>query len=137
MQEKRLSERVIIKVPIELEILSLPADSNLTVGSTIHGVTENISSGGILMDDGIEKYGSGGLLVKIREYIPIGSMLKSHIIMPLPGFNTEIVLEATVLRCDKNIDLNQYMLAIKFTKIIKHFFTHVKLTQVKKMLGLQ
>jgi hypothetical protein len=136
MDNKRKCERVMINLAVDMEIKYTSEISAVAVGDKFEGTTVNFSHGGILLDEGLERFGTGGMLIQCKKEIPVFSKVNVRINIPLPGYSQEFVIEAFVVRTEYQFEDDVYYIAMSFNKIVEHDFTEAKLLSIRKMLNI-
>lgn len=134
--EKRKCERVMVNLPVSMEVVYTSEISTVSVGENFEGRTINFSHGGILTEDGLEKFGTGGMLVESKKEIPAFSKINIIIQMPMPGFLEKFIVEAFVVRTEYKYEDDLYYIALSFNSIVNHEFTDAKLEELRKMLNV-
>jgi len=136
LDERRKSERIMVNLPVSLEVVYTSEISTVNVGDKFDGKTINFSHGGILLEEGLERYGTGGLLVESKKEIPVFSKVNVSLTMPLPGFTERFIVEGFVVRCEYQYDDEVFYIAISFNNIVSHEFSAAKLEELRKMLNI-
>ncbi len=132
---RRQSERIVIKIPATIE-LEDPSQAPELKDKAISGVTMNISSGGLLMEDGSEM-GSGGVLIMTDHELPLGLQTIISMEIPLPGLVSRCRVSAETLRCSTSEEYQgKFNIAFRFKEIIFHQFNQAKYERLQHMMGL-
>lgn len=135
-EEKRKCERIMVNLPVSMEVIYTSEISTVSVGDIFEGRTINFSHGGILTEDGLEKFGTGGMLVECKKEIPAFSKINIAIQMPMPGFLEKFIVEAFVVRTEYKYEDDLYYIALSFNSIVNHEFSDAKLEELRKMLNV-
>ncbi len=136
IDEKRKCERVMVNLPISVEVVYTSEISTVNIGDKFEARTINFSHGGIFIEDGLEKFGTGGMLIECKHEIPSFSKINVHLKMPLPGFTESFIVEAFVVRTEYQYEDDVYYIAVSFNSIVNHDFSDGKLEEIRKMLNI-
>jgi hypothetical protein len=136
IEEKRKCERVMVNLPVTIEIVYTSEISTVNVGDKFEGRTINFSHGGIFIEDGLEKFGTGGMLIECKQEIPAFSKVNISLKMPLPGYTESFVVEAFVVRTEYQYEDDVYYIAVSFNSIVDHDFSEGKLEEIRKILNI-
>lgn len=136
IDEKRKCERIMVNLPIRMEVVYTSEISTVNIGDKFEGKTINFSHGGILIEDGLEKFGTGGMLIETKKEIPAFSKINVELQMPLPGFKETFIVEAFAVRSEYKYEDDVYYTALSFNSIVAHDFSDAKLEELRKMLNV-